>query len=109
MVCPSSNEWAVDWFAGFTLTCRLLKFFPCESSGGLKLLKVLAAPFRHLGVKFVPLGGVNLGNLPAYLKDRELIAAVGGSWLAPRDLIAVEDWEAIEVRAREAMAVVRQV
>lgn len=91
------------------LGCRLLKFFPCETSGGLKHLKVLAAPFRHLGVKFVPLGGVNLGNLPAYLKDRELIAAVGGSWLAPRDLIAVEDREAIEVSAREAMAVVRQV
>ena len=91
------------------LGCRLLKFFPCETSGGLKHLKVLAAPFRHLGVKFVPLGGVNLGNLPAYLKDRELIAAVGGSWLAPRDLIAGEDWEAIEVRAREAMAVVHHV
>ncbi len=88
--------------------CRLLKFFPCETSGGLKHLKVLAAPFRHLGVKFVPLGGVNLGNLTAYLEDRELIAAVGGSWLAPRDLIADEDWEAIEVRARQAMAVVRE-
>lgn len=84
--------------------CRLLKFFPCETSGGLRHLKVLAAPFRHLGVKYVPLGGINPENLVTYLADRDLIAAVGGSWLAPKDLIADEDWDAIEARAREAVA-----
>jgi len=84
------------------LGCRLLKFFPSETSGGLAHLKVLSTPFRHLGIKFVPLGGINLGNLGKYLEERDLIAAVGGSWIAPRDLIVAEDWSSIERLAREA-------
>tara|TARA_B100000686_G_C16441292_1_gene787112 strand:- start:85 stop:738 length:654 start_codon:yes stop_codon:yes gene_type:complete len=84
------------------LGCSLLKFFPSETSGGLAHLKVLSAPFRHLGVKFVPLGGINLGNLENYLEERDLIAAVGGSWIAPRDLIVAEDWSSIERLATEA-------
>lgn len=86
--------------------CRLLKFFPAESAGGLKHLSNIAAPYAHLGPRFVPLGGVNLGNLKTWL-DHELIAAVGGSWLAPRDVIRARDWGAIEANAREAMAISR--
>jgi len=92
----------------FELGCRLLKFFPSETSGGLAHLKVLSAPFRHLGIKFVPLGGINPGNLLNYLEERELIAAVGGSWIAPRDLIAAEDWSSVERLAREATKSVRR-
>lgn len=88
--------------------CRLLKFFPAESAGGLKHLGNIAAPFAHLGPKFVPLGGINLANVKAWL-DHELIAAVGGSWLAPREVIRAKDWEKIEANAREAMAVARGV
>ena len=83
--------------------CRLLKFFPCETSGGLRHLRVLSAPFRHLGIKYIPLGGINPGNLDAYMEDRGLIAAVGGSWLAPRELVAASDWDGIEKLAREAV------
>lgn len=83
--------------------CRLLKFFPCETSGGLRHLRVLAAPFRHLGVKYIPLGGIHPGNLDDYMEDRGLIAAVGGSWLAPRELVAASDWDGIEKLARDAM------
>ena len=85
------------------LGCRLLKFFPAESSGGLPHLKNIAAPYHHLGLKFIPLGGINLDNLLDYLWS-DLIAAVGGSWLAPRDLIAAGDWKQIEANAREARA-----
>lgn len=86
--------------------CRILKFFPCETSGGLKHLKVLSAPFQHLGLKYIPLGGINPGNLPEYLGDRNLIAAVGGSWLAPKKLIAEGDWAGIEKLAKEALEIV---
>ncbi len=86
--------------------CRLLKFFPAESAGGLAHLKNIAAPFAHLGPKFLPLGGVHLGNLRTWL-DSDLVAAVGGSWIAPRAAIRAKDWSRIEANAREAMAVAR--
>jgi 2-dehydro-3-deoxyphosphogluconate aldolase/(4S)-4-hydroxy-2-oxoglutarate aldolase len=80
---------------------RLLKFFPAGSSGGLAHLKNISAPYAHLGLQFIPLGGVNLDNLATYLES-DLIAAVGGSWLAPRDVIRTGDWKRIEENAREA-------
>jgi len=86
--------------------CRLLKFFPAESAGGLAHLKNIAAPFAHLGPKFVPLGGIHLGNLKTWL-DSDLVAAVGGSWIAPREAIQARDWQRIEADAREAMAVAK--
>lgn len=86
--------------------CRLLKFFPAESSGGLAHLKNIAAPYAHLGPRFIPLGGINLVNLMTYLSS-DLIAAVGGSWLAPREVIGARDWKKIEQNAREAMTVAK--
>lgn len=83
--------------------CRLLKFFPAGSSGGLNHLRNIAAPFAHLGIKYIPLGGVSLANLREYLDD-DLIGAVGGSWLAPREVIRDRDWSSIESNAREATA-----
>lgn len=86
--------------------CRLLKFFPAESAGGLPHLRNITAPYAHLGLKFIPLGGVSPGNLMTYLNS-ELIAAVGGSWLAPREVIRARDWSTIESNAREAMDAIR--
>jgi 2-dehydro-3-deoxyphosphogluconate aldolase/(4S)-4-hydroxy-2-oxoglutarate aldolase len=83
-------------------SCRLLKFFPAESSGGLPHLQNIAAPYAHLGLKFIPLGGVSLSNMMTYLSS-DLIAAVGGSWLAPRSVIQNRDWKTIETNAREAI------
>lgn len=80
---------------------RLLKFFPAGSSGGLAHLKNIAAPFTHLGIQFIPLGGVTLDNMTDYLNS-DLIAAVGGSWLAPRDVVKACDWKTIEENARRA-------
>ncbi len=81
--------------------CHFLKFFPAGSSGGLPHLKNIAAPYVHLGLKFIPLGGVNLDNMSDYLKS-DLVGAIGGSWLAPRDVIASGEWKTIEHNAREA-------
>jgi 2-dehydro-3-deoxyphosphogluconate aldolase/(4S)-4-hydroxy-2-oxoglutarate aldolase len=88
--------------------CRLLKFFPAEPSGGLAYLRAIAAPYAHLGVKYIPLGGVSLGNAELYLKE-PAVHALGGSWLAPRELIQRQDWAAITANASAATAIVRRV
>ena len=87
---------------------RLLKFFPAVSSGGLPALRNLAAPFRHRGIAFMPTGGITEETLPEWLARSE-VAAVGGSWLAPRADVDAGDWEAIGERARRARAIVEQV
>lgn len=80
--------------------CRILKFFPAATSGGIKHLESMSAPYNHLGLKFIPLGGCNIENAGSYLKS-PLITAIGGTWIAKRPLIQSEDWEAITNNARE--------
>ena len=101
IVTPSDLELALE------LGCRDVKFFPAEPSGGLKYLKSLAAPYAHLGSRFVPLGGLTQENMGAYLAD-PLVLAVGGSWLAPRDMINAGDWLTIRNRAAAARETVDQ-
>jgi len=102
-VCtPTDIELAVE--SG----CRLLKFFPCEPSGGLRFLQSIAAPFEHLGVKFIPLGGIDTSNADAYLTD-PLIHAIGGSWLAPRQTIRAKNWTLIREHASRAIQLLKQV
>lgn len=102
-VCTSTDiELAVEQ------GCRLMKFFPSEPCGGLPYLRTIAAPFAHLGVKYIPLGGVSAANAQAYLQEPS-VQALGGSWLAPRELIVKKDWVAITANAREASDIVRKV
>ncbi len=89
---PSDIEAAVE------LGCRLLKYFPAESSGGLNHLRSMGAPYKHLGLRYFPLGGVNAGNMIEYLAE-PTIAAVGGSWIVQADLVKNKDWSAIRDRA----------
>jgi 2-dehydro-3-deoxyphosphogluconate aldolase/(4S)-4-hydroxy-2-oxoglutarate aldolase len=96
---PSDIEQALEF------DCRLLKFFPAEASGGLARLKAMSAPYQHLGVRFVPLGGVSEKNMSAYLAD-PLIAALGGSWLAPREAIMEKRWSDITGLARQATTLI---
>jgi 2-dehydro-3-deoxyphosphogluconate aldolase/(4S)-4-hydroxy-2-oxoglutarate aldolase len=86
------------------LKLKLLKFFPAEASGGVAMLKALAAPFSHTGVKFVPTGGITAATLPAYLA-LPTVAAVGGSWMAEKDLVTQHAWQKITALAAEAMKV----
>ena len=86
--------------------CSLLKFFPAEPSGGLAYLKAMAAPYLHLGVRFIPLGGINENNMGAYLTD-PLVPAIGGSWLAPRESIRKARWNDIAALARHATTTIQ--
>ena len=87
--------------------CKLLKFFPAEPGGGLPYLRAMAAPYAHLGVRYIPLGGLSLKNLPDYAAE-PLVAAIGGSWLAPKSLIAAASWHEISQLAREAVSAIEQ-
>lgn len=88
---PSDVEQALE--AG----CRLLKYFPAEAAGGTAMLKSIIAPYKHLGVRFMPTGGIKPSNVESYLEIPE-VAAVGGTWLnkCPVEVIR----EAVEVAAR---------
>lgn len=99
IVTASELETAVE------MGCRELKFFPAEPSGGMPLLKSLKAPYAHLGLRFIPLGGINAGKLASYVADADVLA-VGGSWLATRRLIQAEDWQTITQNAAEARRIV---
>jgi 2-dehydro-3-deoxyphosphogluconate aldolase / (4S)-4-hydroxy-2-oxoglutarate aldolase len=102
IMTPSDIETAIEF------GCKLLKFFPAQSSGGLAHLKNISAPYQHLGLKFIPLGGVNQENLSSYIQTPN-VAAVGGSWLATRDMINAGEWENITKNAAKAVGVVRKI
>ncbi len=80
---------------GFTVQ----KFFPAEANGGVPALKAIGAPIPQ--VRFCPTGGVTLENAPDYLALSNTIC-VGGSWVAPKNLVKRGDWRAIERLAAEA-------
>lgn len=77
----------------------MLKFFPAGPAGGAKALAALAGPLP--GISFCPTGGVSAENAPDYLR-LATVPCVGGSWVAPKALIAAGDWAAIEALARQA-------
>jgi 2-dehydro-3-deoxyphosphogluconate aldolase/(4S)-4-hydroxy-2-oxoglutarate aldolase len=76
-----------------------LKFFPAEQAGGAAFLKSLASPFA--GIRFCPTGGVSQKNVGDYLSLANVVC-VGGSWVAPDDMVKAKDWAGIETLAREA-------
>lgn len=82
--------------------CEILKFFPAGSSGGIKHLKNISAPYNHLGLKYIPLGGINEANMNDYLSEN-IIAAVGGSWIASRENINSNNWQQIKANAQSAI------
>jgi len=92
---------ASDIQAALGLGCTFLKWFPAEPLGGVKGLRTLAAPFRHLGVRYLPLGGISAETTGAYLAEPD-VAAVGGSWIATPELIRRGAWDEIARHARTA-------
>ncbi len=85
-----------------SLGCREVKFFPAEAMGGIKYLKSCSAPYKHLGIRYIPLGSVNAGNMTDYLKEPAVLA-LGGSWIASKELIQKEDWQTITDNAAQAL------
>jgi 2-dehydro-3-deoxyphosphogluconate aldolase/(4S)-4-hydroxy-2-oxoglutarate aldolase len=92
---------ATEVQAALELGLSAVKFFPAGTCGGAAAIKALAAPFG--GVRFVPTGGVGPGNLAQYLAV-PAVAAVGGSWMVPRDLVAAGDFAGIQRLTAQAVA-----
>ena len=98
VVTPSEIE------AALSLGLRVLKFFPAEASGGPGYLSAVRATYPT--VRFMPTGGVNIGNLASYLALPNVIAA-GGTWIAATDAIKNQRWDEISGLAAEAVRVAR--
>lgn len=81
-----------------------LKFFPAEAAGGVPMVKSIGGPLPQ--ITFCPTGGINLNKAPEYLALPN-VACVGGTWMAPKNLIAEQRWDEIETLAREAAGLSR--
>jgi 2-dehydro-3-deoxyphosphogluconate aldolase/(4S)-4-hydroxy-2-oxoglutarate aldolase len=85
----------------YELGCDFMKLFPAVPLGGVKYFRSMSGPYKYLGIKFFPLGGVSESNLAEWAGLEE-ITAIGGSWIATRDLIAAKDYAEIAARAEKA-------
>ncbi|QJQ95789.1 MULTISPECIES: bifunctional 4-hydroxy-2-oxoglutarate aldolase/2-dehydro-3-deoxy-phosphogluconate aldolase [Halomonadaceae] len=88
-----------ELMAGWQYGYRRFKFFPAESSGGVKALKAFGAPIPE--ARFCPTGGITVDNAHEYLALPNVMC-VGGSWLTPKAMIEAEDWQGIRELARQA-------
>ena len=110
---PETVDWCVENGIAVTPGCvtpteitmavnhglKVVKFFPANVYGGLNAMKNLSAPF--VGIKFLPTGGVNTGNIKEYV-DAPFIFAVGGSWVCPKAEIQSGNFEKITSLCLEA-------
>ncbi len=86
---------AGDIMRGLDLGLTHFKFFPAETSGGLKALKALAGPFYQCS--FCPTGGITEASAPDWLAF-EKVLCVGGSW------VTSGSYAEIEAKAKAASA-----
>ena len=100
IMTPSELEIAL----GFGLD--VVKFFPAENAGGLKMIKAISAPYTMM--KFMPTGGINTTNVRDYLACDKILAC-GGSWMVKGDLINAGDFEKIQELTKEAAAIVKEI
>ncbi|NLU90460.1 bifunctional 4-hydroxy-2-oxoglutarate aldolase/2-dehydro-3-deoxy-phosphogluconate aldolase [Chitinophaga sp. Ak27] len=98
IITPSELESAL------ALGCRVLKLFPCDLTGGASLIKALQATYAHMGVRFIPMGGINLSNLREYT-DLDIVLAAGGSWIAPGEMIAQKRYDQMLENVKRSIAI----
>jgi 2-dehydro-3-deoxyphosphogluconate aldolase/(4S)-4-hydroxy-2-oxoglutarate aldolase len=60
----------------------VLKFFPAEGMGSVKILKAFSGPYSK--VKFIPTGGIIKTNVCDYLNLPNVLAC-GGSWVVEKN------------------------
>lgn len=104
--CPGVAT-ASELSQALTAGCTMVKFFPAEAAGGVKMIKNLLGAFRFTGVKFMPTGGIKPSNVGEYLAVPEIICC-GGTWIVPKEALASGDYAAIEKLAAEAADIVKR-
>ena len=80
---------------------NILKLFPAQQAGGTGMLRAIASLFAD--ILFCPTGGITRANAQEYLTLPNVVC-VGGSWVAPPELLQSRDWHGIEALARDAAA-----
>lgn len=95
---PSDLEQALEF------GIEVVKFFPAEALGGVKMLQALSGPYHQL--RFVPTGGIGPDNLRAYLALPQVLAC-GGSWMVKSELISGGRFDEITRLTREAVRKLR--
>lgn len=85
---------------------NVVKFFPAEQSGGVAMIKAMAAPYSM--VKFMPTGGISTKNLADYLSCDKILCC-GGSWMVKEDLIKSGSFDKITDMTKEATALARSI
>ena len=93
-----------DMEAAMEMGLDTVKFFPAEQAGGLAYIKACAAPYT--GLRFVPTGGINAGNLGKYAAFKK-IAACGGSWMVNKELLDAGNFDEITRLSEEAVKIFR--
>ncbi len=101
VMTPSEIETA------YNLGYSILKLFPAAQLGGTGFLKAMLGPYEQLNLHFIPMGGTNITNMNDYLKMKNVIA-VGGTWLATKEMIASKNYTAIEAAVKEALQQINQ-
>ncbi len=96
---------ATEICTALDLGITTVKLFPAEPLGGVDLISALRGPFPD--VRFVPTGGIGAEQLPAYLAC-PAVAAVGGSWMASRNLIRQERFDEIAALTAGAVDLARR-
>lgn len=84
---------------GVRMGLKVLKFFPAETLGGLKMINFWSAPFSD--IRFLPAGGCGFDNLAAYFHNPHVFACAGG-FVARASHIESEDWEGVTALCRKA-------
>ena len=97
---PTEMEQAIE------LGLDIVKFFPAEPAGGLKMIKAVSAPYTML--KFMPTGGINAENVKEYLAYDKLLAC-GGSGMVKKDMIKNGEFDKIKEMVAEAAAIVKEI
>ena len=104
-VCPGiMTPTELEMALGFGLD--VVKFFPAENAGGLKMIKAMSAPYTMM--KFMPTGGINATNVRDYLACNKILAC-GGSWMVKGELINAGDFAEIERLTKEAAGIVKDI
>ncbi len=104
-VCPGiMTPTELEMALGYGLD--VVKFFPAENAGGLKMIKAISAPYTMM--KFMPTGGINATNVREYLACDKILAC-GGSWMVKGDLVKTGDFAQIEKLTAEAASIVKEI
>ncbi|MBR4768535.1 MAG: bifunctional 4-hydroxy-2-oxoglutarate aldolase/2-dehydro-3-deoxy-phosphogluconate aldolase [Lachnospiraceae bacterium] len=100
IMTPSEIEAAMEF------GLDVVKFFPAEPAGGLRMIEAMAAPYGS--IRFMPTGDINETNVKDYLSSKKVLAC-GGSWMVKSALIREGRFDEIEAKVRAAAGIVSSV